>query len=65
MRGMEKKYELREITVGELVAEGFEREASLMPPSYKEQADLLRQQAALFRDHDKKVVRILREIITS
>jgi hypothetical protein len=52
MRGMEKKYELREITVGELVAEGFEREASLMPPSYKEQADLLRQQAALFRDHD-------------
>jgi hypothetical protein len=59
---MEKKFELREVTVGEIVAEGLEREANLMPPSYKEQADLLRKQAALYREHDKKVVRIWREV---
>jgi hypothetical protein len=62
---MEKKCELQEVTVGEIVAEGLEREANLMPPSYKEQADLLRRHAEVFRQGDKKVVKIWREVVSN
>jgi hypothetical protein len=39
----------REITVGELTAEEMEREASMMPPSRKEEADILRSLAKSYR----------------
>lgn len=57
---MEKQYELQATTVGDLVAESLEHEASLMPPSHRENAEILRQQAANFRANDKKVVHIWR-----
>jgi hypothetical protein len=48
--------------VGALVAEGLEHEANLMPPSHRESAEILRQLAAGYRAHDKKVVHIWREV---
>ena len=60
---MEKKYELQEVTVGALVAEQLEREASLMPPVHRADAEALRKQAKFFRVHNKKVIRIWREVL--
>ncbi len=50
------------MTVGALVAEGLEAEANKMPPSYKEQADILRAQAQWYRENERKLVRIWREV---
>ena len=61
---MEKQYELQETTVGDLVAEGLEREARLMPPSHRADADILRKQAELLRASDKKVIRVWREVLS-
>lgn len=56
---MTKKF-VRRITVGEFVAEELEAEASRMPPSYKDQADILRRSAAFMRrEGSKKLVRVL------
>jgi hypothetical protein len=62
---MDKNHEAQQITVGELVAEGLEREASLMPPGYKERADLLREKADLYRETQMKVVWVWREVPTA
>ena len=62
LKGMEKQYELQTTTVGDLVAEGLEQEASLMPPSHHESAEILRQQAAIYRANDTKVIHIWREV---
>lgn len=59
---MPNKYELQTVTVGALVAEGLEAEANKMPPSYKEQADILRAQAQWYRENERKLVRIWREV---
>jgi hypothetical protein len=59
---MEKQYELQATTVGDLVAEGLEHEANLIPPSYHESAEILRQQAANFRANSTKVIHIWREV---
>lgn len=59
---MEKLYELQETTVGDLVSEGLESEARLMPPSHQADADILRKQAELLRESNKKVIRIWREV---
>ena len=54
-----KKF-VRRITVGELVAEELEAEANRMPPSYKDQADILRRSAAFMRrEGSKKLARVL------
>jgi hypothetical protein len=58
----EKQYELQETTVGDLVAESLEREANLMPASYREQAEILRAQAANYRASNTKVIHIWREV---
>jgi hypothetical protein len=55
---MDEKSELVETTVGALVAESLEREANLMPPSYKEHADILRSQAQWHRTYQTKMIRI-------
>ena len=55
---MDKNTKLQSTTVGALVAEGLE----LMPPSHRESAEILRQLAAGYRAHDKKVVHIWREV---
>jgi hypothetical protein len=53
----------RVITVGEYIAELLEAEASRMPPSYKEQADILLERARLFRnDPNPNMVRIWRDV---
>jgi hypothetical protein len=57
-----KQYELQETTVGDLVAESLEHEASLMPPSHRENAEILRKQAADFRAQSNKVIHIWREV---
>jgi hypothetical protein len=59
---MEKKFELQQTTVGDLVAESLEREANLMPPSHRENAEILRKQAADYRARNKKVIHIWREV---
>jgi hypothetical protein len=59
---MDKNTKLQSTTVGALVAEGLEHEANLMPPSHRESAEILRQLAAGYRAHDKKVVHIWREV---
>ena len=41
---MKKQYKLRFVKVDNFVAESLEREAGLMPPSKKKDADLLREQ---------------------
>ncbi|MGH9435192.1 MAG: hypothetical protein ACRD06_04245 [Terriglobia bacterium] len=52
----------RYTTVGEYVAEELEAEADRMPPSYKDQADLLRGSAAFMRQRgSRKLVRILED----
>jgi hypothetical protein len=52
----------REITVGEFVAEELEREAAAMPPSYKAQADSLRNAAKVERElGSKKKIRVWEE----
>jgi len=40
---------VRQMRVVDFVAETLEAEASAMPPSYKVQADILRQQAQAYR----------------
>ena len=59
---MEKQYELQETTVGDFVAEELELEARLMPTSHRADADILRKEAELLRENNKKVIRILREV---
>jgi hypothetical protein len=60
---MEKKYELRAIRVDDWVAELLETEADRMPPSYKEQADILRKQAQNYRNSSNtKIVHFWQEI---
>ena len=52
----------REITVGEFTAEELEREAAAMPPSYKAQADVLRDAAKIYRERgSKKKIRVWEE----
>ena len=52
----------RIVTVGEYIAEELEAEANRMPPSYKNQADILRRSAAFMRrEGSKKLVRVLEE----
>lgn len=52
--------EARVATVGEYIAEELEAEANRMPPSYKDQADILRRSAAFMRrEGSKKLVRVL------
>ena len=58
---MSEQYQLQKTTVGALVAEALEAEAKRMPPSYSEQAKILREQAANFRAHQTKVIHIWRE----
>ena len=60
---MSEQYELQKTTVGALVAEGLEAEANRMPPSYSEQAKILREQAAHFRAHETKAIHIWREVV--
>jgi hypothetical protein len=59
---MEKHAEPRVVRVDDFVAESLEEEANRMPPSYKAQADLLRQQAKNFRESGRtNMVRIWEE----
>jgi hypothetical protein len=61
--GMPMEYTMRVIRVDDYVAERLEAQADEMPPSYKEQADLLREQAQVFRkSHGTATVRIWQEI---
>jgi hypothetical protein len=49
----------RELTVGEFTAEALEQEAAGMPPSRKEQADILRRAAQIYRESgSKKRIRV-------
>jgi hypothetical protein len=59
---MEKKFELQTMTVGEFIAESLENEAKRMPPSYKAEADSLREQARLLRQTQSKTIRVWREV---
>jgi hypothetical protein len=43
-------YELRVVRVDDLTAEALEKEASQMPPHFREKAEVLRYQAKLFRE---------------
>lgn len=47
---MSKTYDVRVIRVDDFVAESLERTADEMPPSYAEQAAILREQAKVFSD---------------
>jgi hypothetical protein len=46
---MSKNYELRVVRVDDFVAESLETIANGMPPSYAEQANVLREQAKTLR----------------
>jgi len=59
---MSAQFVLQETTVGTLIAEGLEAEAARMPPSHSEQAEILRSQAARYRESETKVVKIMREV---
>jgi hypothetical protein len=60
---MEKQYAMRAMRVDDWVAESLEAEASLMPPSCKEQADILRQMAQSYRGNSNtKVVHFWQEV---
>jgi hypothetical protein len=60
---MEKRYALHEMRVDDWVANSLEAEANRMPPSYKEQADILRQQAQNFRNSSNpKTVHFWQEV---
>jgi len=59
---MEKQYELQATTVGDLVAELLEHEASLMPASHREDAEMLRKQAANFQASSNNPINIWREV---
>jgi hypothetical protein len=53
---------IRETTVGEFTAEELEREAAAMPPSYKAQADALRNAAKIYRERgSRKKLRIVED----
>jgi tRNA(Ser,Leu) C12 N-acetylase TAN1 len=53
----------RTITVGEYIAELLENEANRMPPSYKIQADILREQAKISRESkNPNLVRIWKKV---
>lgn len=47
---MEEKITVRQVRVGDWVAEMVEAHAKAMPPSYKEQAEVLLRQAQIYRD---------------
>jgi hypothetical protein len=62
---MEKDLTPRLVRVADFVAEELEREANGMPPSYKEQADSPRRQAAVLRASDNpRMVRVWEETTT-
>lgn len=46
---MAKKITVRVLTPGEFLAEGLEDRANKMPPSYKDEAEILRKHARLLR----------------
>jgi hypothetical protein len=49
--------------VDDWVAEQMENEANRMPPSYKQQADILRRQARIYRESSStETVEFLQEI---
>lgn len=59
---MSKTYEARVVRVDDYVAETLERDADRMPPSYAEQAAILREQARVFRSSSStNVVRLWEE----
>jgi hypothetical protein len=60
---MENKYEMQVMTVGDFIAETLESEANRMPPSYKADADVLREQARLLRQRDSNLIRVWREVL--
>ena len=47
---MNKEFELVRIRADGYIADLLEREASLMPPCFKDNAEVLRQQAKFFRE---------------
>ena len=47
---MNKEFELVRIRADDYIADLLEREANLMPPSFKDNAEILRQQAKFFRE---------------
>ena len=47
---MNKGFELFPIRADDYIADLLEREASLMPPGYEDDAEILRQQAKFFRE---------------
>ncbi len=60
---MEKQHKLHFVRVDDITAETLEREASRMPPSYKEQADILRKEARILRGStNSKTVPIFEEV---
>lgn len=60
---MEKRYQLRRMRVDDWIAEQMENEANRMPPSYKPQADILREHVRLLRESSStNMIEFLQEL---
>ena len=59
---MDKKFELCEVILGDLLAETLEREASLLPPDHRLHAVILRRQAEYFRFLHMRNLWVWREV---